>query len=76
MTDLGTEDSGRYWCAVEINGGPDVRTGLFHLSVTPGKMSATLPYDHMTGVLVSFTCITMRNVGMSTFYSLTIISSL
>uniref|UniRef100_A0A8C7KCP2 Immunoglobulin domain-containing protein n=1 Tax=Oncorhynchus kisutch TaxID=8019 RepID=A0A8C7KCP2_ONCKI len=70
MTDLGTEDSGRYWCAVEINGGPDVRTGLFHLSVSPGKISATLPYDYMTGVLVSFTGITiivqvdMRNVGI------------
>uniref|UniRef100_A0A8C8JV64 Immunoglobulin domain-containing protein n=1 Tax=Oncorhynchus tshawytscha TaxID=74940 RepID=A0A8C8JV64_ONCTS len=35
MTDLGTEDSGRYWCAVEINGVSDVRTGLFHLSVIP-----------------------------------------
>uniref|UniRef100_A0A4W5NPL1 Immunoglobulin domain-containing protein n=1 Tax=Hucho hucho TaxID=62062 RepID=A0A4W5NPL1_9TELE len=36
MTDLEPEDSGRYRCAVEINGGSNVSTGLFHLSVTPG----------------------------------------
>ncbi|XP_055730003.1 uncharacterized protein LOC129818284, partial [Salvelinus fontinalis] len=70
MTDLEPEDSGRYWCAVETNGGPDVRTEWIDLSVTAGKIPATLPYDYMTGVLVSFTDVTiivqvdMRNVGI------------
>uniref|UniRef100_A0A4W5KP66 Ig-like domain-containing protein n=1 Tax=Hucho hucho TaxID=62062 RepID=A0A4W5KP66_9TELE len=34
MTDLEPEDSGYYWCAVEINGANDW-TGWFYLSVTP-----------------------------------------
>uniref|UniRef100_A0A673WA70 Ig-like domain-containing protein n=1 Tax=Salmo trutta TaxID=8032 RepID=A0A673WA70_SALTR len=70
MTDLEPEDSGRYYCAVEVNGGQDVRAEWFHLSVIPGKIPATLPYDYMTGVLVTFTDITiivqveMRTVGI------------
>ena len=70
MTDLEPGDSARYYCAVEVNGGINVRAEWFHLSVIPGKISATLPYDHMTGVLVLFTGITiivqvdMRNVGI------------
>ncbi|XP_013999463.1 CMRF35-like molecule 8 [Salmo salar] len=35
MTDLEPEDSGRYYCAVEVNGGQDVRAEWFHLSVIP-----------------------------------------
>nr|XP_023840349.2 uncharacterized protein LOC111961919 [Salvelinus alpinus] len=57
MTDLEPEDSGRYWCAVEINGVPDVWTEQFQLSVSAVKIPATLPYDYMTGVLVSFTAL-------------------
>uniref|UniRef100_A0AAZ3NVM3 Immunoglobulin domain-containing protein n=1 Tax=Oncorhynchus tshawytscha TaxID=74940 RepID=A0AAZ3NVM3_ONCTS len=64
MTDLEPEDSGRYFCAVEVNGGINVRAEWFHLSVIPGKIPATLPHDYMTGVLVTFTGITMRNVGV------------
>ncbi|XP_071001002.1 CMRF35-like molecule 5 isoform X2 [Oncorhynchus clarkii lewisi] len=33
MTDLEPEDSGRYWCVVEINGGSDVGIEQFNLSV-------------------------------------------
>ncbi|XP_029514831.1 CMRF35-like molecule 8 isoform X2 [Oncorhynchus nerka] len=36
MTDLTTEDSGRYRCVVEINGGIDVIIKRFQLSVIPG----------------------------------------
>uniref|UniRef100_A0A4W5KIH1 Immunoglobulin domain-containing protein n=1 Tax=Hucho hucho TaxID=62062 RepID=A0A4W5KIH1_9TELE len=43
MTDLGTEDSGHYQCAVEINGRSDAIIERFQLSVTPGKILATLP---------------------------------
>lgn len=31
-----TDEDTNYWCAVEINGGPDIRK-YFHLSVTRGK---------------------------------------
>ncbi|CAB1318989.1 unnamed protein product, partial [Coregonus sp. 'balchen'] len=35
MTDLGSEDTEWYCCAVEINVGADVRIEGFHLFVTP-----------------------------------------
>lgn len=42
MTDLEPEDSNTYRCVVEINGGTDSMIQLFYLSVTPGKIPATL----------------------------------
>uniref|UniRef100_A0A8C7SM46 Ig-like domain-containing protein n=1 Tax=Oncorhynchus mykiss TaxID=8022 RepID=A0A8C7SM46_ONCMY len=71
MTDLRTEDSGSYRCAVEINGGSDVIIKRFHLSVTPGKMSATLPYDYMTGVL-DVTGVEGGSVIVNCYYSDTV----
>ncbi|KAM9519112.1 polymeric immunoglobulin receptor-like isoform 2-T2 [Salvelinus alpinus] len=50
MTDLEPEDSGRYWCAVEINGGSDVRTGWFELSVTAGTPELYVDQQEVTGV--------------------------
>lgn len=42
MKDLTDQDTD-YWCAVEINGGPDVRE-YFHLSVTRGKNPLKEPF--------------------------------
>uniref|UniRef100_A0A4W5PVC7 Ig-like domain-containing protein n=1 Tax=Hucho hucho TaxID=62062 RepID=A0A4W5PVC7_9TELE len=50
MTDLGTEDSGRYWCAVEINGGSDVMIERFQLSVTAGTPELYVDQQEVTGV--------------------------
>uniref|UniRef100_A0A673WD23 Ig-like domain-containing protein n=1 Tax=Salmo trutta TaxID=8032 RepID=A0A673WD23_SALTR len=80
MSDLEPVDSGRYWCAVEIIGGSNVMIERIQLSVTPGKIPATIPYDYMTGVLVTFTGFTIElTYGMLVyvyFCSLYIISSL
>uniref|UniRef100_A0A8C7N356 Polymeric immunoglobulin receptor n=1 Tax=Oncorhynchus kisutch TaxID=8019 RepID=A0A8C7N356_ONCKI len=50
MTDLRTEDSGRYRCAVEINGGSDVIIKTFQLSVTPGTPELYVDQQKVTGV--------------------------
>eukprot|EP00063_Salmo_salar_P024605 XP_013999440.1 PREDICTED: uncharacterized protein LOC106571187 [Salmo salar] len=50
MTDLEPEDSGRYYCAVEVNGGQDVWTEWFHLSVTPGTPELYVDQQEVTGV--------------------------
>ncbi|CAB1318988.1 unnamed protein product [Coregonus sp. 'balchen'] len=50
MTDLEPEDSGRYWCAVEVYGEPDVRIERFHLSVTPGNPELYVDQQEVTGV--------------------------
>ncbi|XP_064870952.1 uncharacterized protein LOC135559575 isoform X2 [Oncorhynchus nerka] len=50
MTDLEPEDSGRYYCAVEVNGGPDVRAEWFHLSVIPGTPELYVDQQEVTGV--------------------------
>ncbi|XP_029565738.1 polymeric immunoglobulin receptor-like [Salmo trutta] len=50
MTDLEPEDSGRYWCAVEINGGPDKWIARFDLSVTPGTPKLYVDQQEVTGV--------------------------
>ncbi|XP_024237319.1 uncharacterized protein LOC112220012 isoform X2 [Oncorhynchus tshawytscha] len=50
MTDLRTEDSGRYRCAVEINGGSDVIIKSFHLSVIPGTPELYVDQQEVTGV--------------------------
>uniref|UniRef100_A0A673WHE3 Ig-like domain-containing protein n=1 Tax=Salmo trutta TaxID=8032 RepID=A0A673WHE3_SALTR len=80
MSDLEPEDYGRYWCAVEIIGGSNVIIEKFQLFVTTGKILATIPYDYMTGVLVTFTGFTIElTYGMLVyvyFCSLYIISSL
>ena len=39
MKNLKEQDTGYYWCAVEINNGGDDGK-YFHLSVTGGKISA------------------------------------
>ncbi|XP_045071871.1 CMRF35-like molecule 1, partial [Coregonus clupeaformis] len=49
MTDLGSEDSEWYWCAVEIVGA-DVRIEGFHLSVTPGTPELYVDQQEVTGV--------------------------
>uniref|UniRef100_A0A4W5LKX8 Ig-like domain-containing protein n=1 Tax=Hucho hucho TaxID=62062 RepID=A0A4W5LKX8_9TELE len=49
MTDLEPEDSGYYWCAVEINGANDW-TGWFYLSVTPGTPELYVDQQEVTGV--------------------------
>ncbi|CAB1318978.1 unnamed protein product, partial [Coregonus sp. 'balchen'] len=50
MTDLGSEDSEWYYCAVEINVGADVRIEGFHLSVTPGTPELYVDQQEVTGV--------------------------
>nr|XP_046146455.1 polymeric immunoglobulin receptor-like isoform X2 [Oncorhynchus gorbuscha]XP_046146458.1 polymeric immunoglobulin receptor-like isoform X2 [Oncorhynchus gorbuscha] len=50
MTDLRTEDSGRYSCAVEIDVGPDVIIKTFQLSVTPGTPELYVDQQEVTGV--------------------------
>ncbi|XP_038826924.1 uncharacterized protein LOC120026172 [Salvelinus namaycush] len=50
MTDLEPEDSGRYWCAVEINGGSEVMIERFQLSVTPGTPELYVDQQEVTGV--------------------------
>ncbi|XP_045071870.1 polymeric immunoglobulin receptor-like [Coregonus clupeaformis] len=50
MTDLGSEDSGHYWCAVVINGLQHVGTNWFHLSVTPGTPELYVDQQEVTGV--------------------------
>ncbi|KAK6316395.1 hypothetical protein J4Q44_G00139190 [Coregonus suidteri] len=50
MTDLGSEDSEWYCCAVEINVGADVRIEGFHLSVTPGTPELYVDQQEVTGV--------------------------
>nr|XP_046224275.1 polymeric immunoglobulin receptor-like [Oncorhynchus gorbuscha] len=50
MTDLEPEDSGRYYCAVGVNGGPDVRAEWFHLSVIPGTPELYVDQQEVTGV--------------------------
>ncbi|XP_071205658.1 polymeric immunoglobulin receptor-like [Salvelinus alpinus] len=62
MTDLEPEDSGRYWCAVEINGGSDVRTGWFELSVTAGTPEHYVDQQEVTGV-------ERRSVNVKCYYS-------
>ncbi|KAK1905774.1 CMRF35-like molecule 7 [Dissostichus eleginoides] len=48
INDLTEEDTGDYWCAVEINGGYDSGT-YFHLSVNKAKGPAALePVKHTT----------------------------
>ncbi|KAK6316393.1 hypothetical protein J4Q44_G00139170 [Coregonus suidteri] len=49
MTDLGSEDSEWYYCAVEIVGA-DVRIEGFHLSVTPGTPELYVDQQEVTGV--------------------------
>uniref|UniRef100_A0AAY5KS38 Immunoglobulin V-set domain-containing protein n=1 Tax=Esox lucius TaxID=8010 RepID=A0AAY5KS38_ESOLU len=41
MTDLTPADSDYYWCAVEINKGPDIRIQRFYLSITVKPHSVT-----------------------------------
>ncbi|XP_071205660.1 uncharacterized protein [Salvelinus alpinus] len=50
MTDLEPEDSGRYYCAVDVNGGQYVRVEWFHLSVIPGTPELYVDQQEVTGV--------------------------
>ncbi|XP_071001001.1 polymeric immunoglobulin receptor-like isoform X1 [Oncorhynchus clarkii lewisi] len=50
MTDLEPEDSGRYWCVVEINGGSDVGIEQFNLSVNSGTPELYVDQQDVTGV--------------------------
>ncbi|CAB1318990.1 unnamed protein product [Coregonus sp. 'balchen'] len=50
MTDLGSEDSEWYCCAVVINGLPHVWTNWFQLSVTPGTPELYVDQQEVTGV--------------------------
>ncbi|XP_038826927.1 uncharacterized protein LOC120026174 [Salvelinus namaycush] len=70
MTDLEPEDSGRYWCAVEINGGSDVWTEQFQLSVTAGTPELYVDQQEVTGVeggRVIINCY-YRNTGHRTWW--------
>uniref|UniRef100_A0A3P8Z395 Ig-like domain-containing protein n=1 Tax=Esox lucius TaxID=8010 RepID=A0A3P8Z395_ESOLU len=49
MTDLTPADSDYYWCAVEINKGPDIRIQRFYLSVT-GAPRLYVEQQQVTGV--------------------------
>ncbi|XP_059215967.1 uncharacterized protein LOC131993910 [Centropristis striata] len=48
IKDLTDEDTGYYWCAVEIDNDPDVRT-FFYLSVTRGLSSLYVDHQEVTG---------------------------
>ncbi|XP_071011156.1 polymeric immunoglobulin receptor-like [Oncorhynchus clarkii lewisi] len=50
MTDLESGDSGRYYCAVEVNGGINVRAEWFHLSVIPSTPELYVDQQEVTGV--------------------------
>ncbi|CAB1318984.1 unnamed protein product [Coregonus sp. 'balchen'] len=50
MTDLGRKSSGRYYCAVVINGLQHVWTNWFDLSVTPGTLKLYVDQQEVTGV--------------------------
>ncbi|CAB1318983.1 unnamed protein product, partial [Coregonus sp. 'balchen'] len=50
MTDLEPVDSGRYWCAVEMNVGQNVMTEWFRLSVTPRTPELYVDQQEVTGV--------------------------
>ncbi|XP_071205659.1 uncharacterized protein [Salvelinus alpinus] len=73
MTDLEPEDSGCYWCAVETNGGSDVRTGWFKLSVTAGTPEHYVDQQEVTGVergsvnLLSLSRLTTQSKDLSLF---------
>uniref|UniRef100_A0A6Q2YBH2 Ig-like domain-containing protein n=1 Tax=Esox lucius TaxID=8010 RepID=A0A6Q2YBH2_ESOLU len=49
MTDLTPADSDYYWCAAEINKGPDIRIQQFYLSVT-GAPGLYVEQQQVTGV--------------------------
>ncbi|XP_064189851.1 polymeric immunoglobulin receptor-like isoform X1 [Anguilla rostrata] len=49
MTKLKTEDSGYYWCGIEINGGGDESTRLY-LSVTAGTPGLWVDQQEVIGV--------------------------
>ncbi|XP_054456779.1 uncharacterized protein LOC129092781 [Anoplopoma fimbria] len=48
VNNLRAKDPGDYWCAVEINDGPDIRK-YFHLSVTSGTPNLYVDHQEITG---------------------------
>ncbi|XP_054456772.1 uncharacterized protein LOC129092780 isoform X1 [Anoplopoma fimbria] len=48
VNNLRNEDTGDYWCAVEINDGPDIHE-YFHLSVTSGTPNLYVDHQEITG---------------------------